>query len=826
MSIKKTLRLALIAFSIIPITIITIFTYQLISERLVTFRKENLSQLSTTNSNGLEAYIDIQKAEVNLLSIQTEITNFVLKEQLSLSKDLYLNEYLKVTELLTTRRNLYPSCKNISIYNSAFKVIASSDNKLLGKKITNTHLLSSILTTGKPASEVSIFDDNSNQVEKSYYTEFGSPIFDNSNEIIGYIVSTVSLTYFNDFLDSIKIGETGYVIVLDENGYILYHPVNTLVGTLMKDNELISKLHNYINNDQQINGVFEHRYDHNDNIFSYSFIPDLNWTFIVKQETSEVNDAATIILFVLLWGLIITLFFIVFFSSRFTSYFTKPILDLRDTMRIASSGNLNVTSTISNKNELGELSKSFNKMIHIIKTNYDDLTQMHNKLIDKEEELHENYERIAYQAYHDILTKLPNKLAFYEKVNNIIKTTSDHSLKHAVLFIDLDNFKNVNDTLGHSRGDELLVQTALKLSSIVDDNNLLARSGGDEFLIFCENIMNEDTITSFALDILNEFKNPFIIQGELIYITLSIGIAIYPQNGFSSDELIKNSDIAMYKSKETGKNKVTIFDKSMEEELSRNSEIREVLRHAIENNEVFLMYQPQVSITTKEVIGFEALMRIYNPKLGLISPAEFIPIAEESGLIVDLGAWALKEACKFTKNLLDTLQRPCRVSVNISSVQLNKSDFFSTLTEILDETDLPPECLELEITESILLSSLMDVTTLLKNFQTLGVNIALDDFGTGFSSLNYLTKIPINTLKIDKSFIDNICTSKKDTMIAETIIRLAHSLEIKVIAEGVEDINQWQLLETNQCDLIQGYLFSRPLNSYDLPKFLHSLTTK
>jgi EAL domain-containing protein (putative c-di-GMP-specific phosphodiesterase class I) len=342
---------------------------------------------------------------------------------------------------------------------------------------------------------------------------------------------------------------------------------------------------------------------------------------------------------------------------------------------------------------------------------------------------------------------------------------------------------------------------------------MLARAGGDEFLLFKENIPSKESAVDFASQIIDYFKYPMDLEGEIVYVSMSIGISIYPENGISPNTLIKNSDIAMYKSKDTGKNKFTLFDKKMEEELNRNALIIEVLRGAIENHEIYIQYQPFLELKSNNVIGYEALMRIHNERLGHITPEEFIPIAEESGLIIELSSWLLKEVCRFNKNIIDLGATPRLVSVNISSVQINRPGFVSLLSEILEETQLPPQYLELEITESTLVSSIMDATKLLNSLQNLGVKVSLDDFGTGYSSLNYLTKMPINTLKIDKSFIDNICTSRKDSFIAESIIQLAHSLDIRVVAEGVESEEQLIMLKEQKCDIVQGFVYSPPLHS-------------
>ncbi|MDD5934281.1 MAG: EAL domain-containing protein, partial [Clostridiales bacterium] len=269
----------------------------------------------------------------------------------------------------------------------------------------------------------------------------------------------------------------------------------------------------------------------------------------------------------------------------------------------------------------------------------------------------------------------------------------------------------------------------------------------------------------------------------------------------------------------------SIFDNNMEEKLNYKSLITDVLRYAINNNEIYLLYQPQISLKNNQIIGFEALMRIYHPRMGLISPSEFIPVAEETGLINELGEWALRKACEFNKSLIDSGIPPYIVDVNISPVQLNHYNFFDKLSQILEETQLPPKYLELELTESTLVSSIIDTATIIKRLQNIGVKVALDDFGTGYSSLNYLAKMDIHTLKIDKSFINNICVNEKDLSMVHTIIRLAHNLGIQVVAEGVEHPSQLVLLKEKKCDIIQGFVFSQPLLSNDLMHLLQSTKT-
>lgn len=823
MSIKRTLRITLILFSIVPIILVSILAYQLIAGRLVTIKRDNLEQLAVTNSNGLKAMVKNQLTEVNLLAVQNQIYNLSFYNQSPglINPFEYRKIYEKSSELLDKRHAQYPSCIRITVFNAKEQAIASSDKTFVDTDYSGSVTLSYIKATKSTACGVSglIKNPEAGQAagtvsENSYCIEIGCPILsekDGDTQVLGYIISTISLSYFKDFLNSIIMGDTGFGLVLDKNGTVIYHPDSRLIGTSIGNEKLGTLVVNYYTGKITQSGAFEYTYENIDRIYGYSVIPELDWVLLVKQDVPEIINLAIIIFYVLGWAIFVLTAIVFFVSNKFAKNYTDPIIKLKDTMRKASDGNLEVQSNIKSKNELGELSRNFNKMLHIIRGNYNELSAMHEELLTNEEQLRNNYNRIEYLAYHDILTNLPNKLAFTDRVNGTLSLSPGSNKLHAVYFVDLDNFKTINDTLGHDYGDNLLSQTAEQLLSLITSDDILARAGGDEFLIFRENLDIEEEATDFAARVIDVFRKPFNLNGEIAYVSMSIGIAIYPKNGTQTNSLIKNADIAMYKSKDTGKNKYTLFDKSMEDELNRNTVILEVLRGAVRNNEIYVKYQPQVNINSNKIIGFEALMRIESVKLGTLSPCEFIPIAEESGLIVELGEWILWEACRFNRSLIDLGYPPYIVSVNISSVQINRAGFVNMLDHVLKETGLPPNYLELEITESTIVSSLANAVALLNSLQDLGVRISLDDFGTGYSSLNYLTSMPINTLKIDKSFIDNISRDEKDSLIAEAIIQLAHSIEVEVIAEGAEYDEQLYVLKNKKCDMVQGYIYSKPL---------------
>lgn len=428
--------------------------------------------------------------------------------------------------------------------------------------------------------------------------------------------------------------------------------------------------------------------------------------------------------------------------------------------------------------------------------------------------------QVKYMAYYDMLTKLPNRSIFMERLNTELHRAKKRAMAGAVMFIDLDNFKNVNDTLGHDFGDELLEQIAKKVQCITKKNNLLCRFGGDEFLVLQPNIKDKQEVVSFTKEILDIFQSPFLVKDKLIYSTASIGISVYPEDGESTSVLLKNADTAMYKAKSLGKNSYAFFNHEMYHGLERKIKIQSIMRQALIDNSFELYYQPQVDVKYKTITGFEALLRLYSKEMGFISPMEFIPIAEESGIIKEIGAWCLRSACLKNKEWRDKGYTFESIAVNISAVQFEQSNFIEMIKNVLSEVELKPEFLEIEITETVLMQSLEKNIEILEKLREIGIKIALDDFGTGYSSLSYLRRLPIHTLKIDKSFIDEISSSPKEQAIADGIIQLAHQMELEVVAEGVENQYQLELLEKKSCDKVQGYLFSKPLPAADAEELI------
>jgi diguanylate cyclase (GGDEF)-like protein/PAS domain S-box-containing protein len=426
-------------------------------------------------------------------------------------------------------------------------------------------------------------------------------------------------------------------------------------------------------------------------------------------------------------------------------------------------------------------------------------------------------DQLRENAYHDSLTGMLNRLALYENFGKLVSTLPHKSV--ALFFIDSDNFKLINDTMGHSFGDLLIRKMGERLAGLFEGfQNSVYRFGGDEFVFFTVFNRTEE-VHRYAREILKSFNSPLKIGENTLSITVSIGIAVYPSNGSNIQELIRNADIALYKAKESGKNCYMLFSDDMHEKVMERMLIERHLRNAIENNELDVYYQPQVEAMTGVVTGFEALLRWKNDELGFVPPLKFIGVAEETRLINPIGKWVLKKACAFLKKVHDTERSYVSIAVNVSIIQLLQEDFVDYVREVLDLSGLAPEFLELEITESILMDSYKIISSNLERLRKLGVRIALDDFGKGYSSLSYLKQLPINTLKIDKCFIDNIHLDKAGADLTGMIVKLGQNMGLTVVAEGVEQQDQLDYLKENGCHKIQGYLISKPLPETEILEF-------
>jgi diguanylate cyclase (GGDEF)-like protein len=429
--------------------------------------------------------------------------------------------------------------------------------------------------------------------------------------------------------------------------------------------------------------------------------------------------------------------------------------------------------------------------------------------------------QIEHQANYDALTGLPNRTLLHDRLRQAV-FAQRHVRAIAVVFIDLDHFKFVNDSLGHGAGDELLKQMSERLRSVLRDGDTVARLGGDEFVLILNDQNNEEIVFRAMQRIVARINEPILIEGKELYVTCSAGISLHPQDGPDVDTLLKNADVAMYRAKEAGRNNFQFFTAEMNQIVNERLQLEHSLRRALERREFLLHYQQKVNLKTGAIVGSEALLRWLNPEWGLVRPARFVPLAEETGLIVQIGEWVVEEACRQNVSWQKAGLDPGVVSVNLSARQFRQQGLVRAVSRILAATGLDPSALEMEITESMVMHNAEAAIAILQGLKSLGVTLSVDDFGTGYSSLSYLKDLPIDTLKIDRSFVRDIRAAGDpgEGVLAQAIISLGHALDLKVIAEGVETDDQVRFLTKHRCDEVQGFYYGEPMAPDDFGALL------
>ena len=517
-------------------------------------------------------------------------------------------------------------------------------------------------------------------------------------------------------------------------------------------------------------------------------------------------------------------------SNRLQRVVTTPLLSLAQTARrITQSRDYSLRAPKLTKDEIGRLADDFNEMLNQIQLRDSELQRaqehLEEKVDERTQELAALAQRLEHQAYHDALTGLANRITFDHRLQDSIELAKRHNDHLSVMFLDLDRFKVINDTLGHALGDKLLIEVAQRLSDCLRRSDTLARLGGDEFAILLSDIEPGAT-GDVATKIIETVAVPLDIDGHHLHLSTSIGISVYPGDGETTEQLLKNADTAMYRSKDKGRNCFTFFEANMNARVERRLVLENKLRRAITDSRFFLHYQPKRDCQTLEVTGVEALVRWQDPEEGWISPAEFIPLAEECGLINAIDQCVLETACQDMLQLQREGFPPLQLSVNVSPSHFVHHDAAIHVADTLKRTGYPGNQLEVEITESLLGPDAVDVHRQLDQIRKLGVEIAIDDFGTAYSSLSRLKQLPLNTLKIDRSFVRDLGQDPDDETLVRTIITMAHNLNLKVVAEGVETEEQYDFVRQHHCDSVQGFLYGRPLPIDDLRALLNESTSE
>jgi diguanylate cyclase (GGDEF)-like protein len=624
----------------------------------------------------------------------------------------------------------------------------------------------------------------------------------------GYLVVTMGLDFMAEQMANSRAGEKAHTLIVNENGEILFHQDPSQLGQYISV-PLLKKALEIGKNDQLVPAV----YQETDSLLATRRLHEgllligiLPKEELLKESQRLGNSVAWIVL-----GTIVLLIFALLISMNVLM--VRPLKQLMGAVREIGRGNLAPTIALSTSDELGKLGLSFQEMAG---------------------NLEKSRVKVEHLAYHDSLTGLPNRFRAHETLRHMISLAHRESRRMAVLFLDLDNFKRVNDTLGHQVGDQLLMEMAIRLQVVLraedvihqevsqHTSDVLARLGGDEFVVLLSNVSSSRDAAKVASRILDIMKLPFYFNDNEIYSGCSIGISLFPSDGSDVDDLIKRADAAMYQAKSQGRNNFQFYSASYNLAALEHISLEGRLRRALKNNELVLYYQPLVQARTGKIVGLEALLRWNDPLEGIIPPDKFIPVAEESGLILPLGEWVLREAGRQLSVWQAAGFTDACVSVNVSAVQLQRQDLVTIVDQVLEDNGLHPWQLELEITETALMRIRPEVIGDLNAMRRKGVTISLDDFGTGYSSLSLLQELPIGKLKIDKSFVRDMLVDPKDAAIVSAVLFIAKSLGLRSTAEGVETPEQAARLAEEGCDQLQGYLLCRPLPVAEMTEFLKS----
>ena len=630
----------------------------------------------------------------------------------------------------------------------------------------------------------------------------------NMQKLHGYLVLTIDLGFLDSLSQNMSVGKSGDLFFTDANGTILFHPDKTRKGQQI-DHALYARLTNISDHKTLLDAPYRDAPGH------YQAIRLDDWLHAVAAyEESEFSDKRSNLgQSVTLIASVAILLTIAFLFAVLKSLLIRPIQKLSSAARKMGRGQLLVPINVNTRDEIGDLANTFREM---------------------GENLNHYHEQVHYVAYHDSLTGLPNRLMFKDYLKRATAEARRNNQELSILFLDLDNFKRINDTLGHIAGDKLLEAFAVRLqaclretdvishSPLHDSESVMARLAGDEFTIMLPRTTGPANAQKVSRRVLELMSEPFVINKQELYISSSIGIALFPDDGDNVDDLMKNADIAMYHAKKSGRNNYQYFSKRLNEESLFKLKIESKLRHAVENNELEMYYQPQVALATGEIAGAECLLRWKDEELGMVSPDVFIPIAEEYGLIIPITEWLINDICRRAQAWSKEYAAHTTMAINISAIHFCGHDLEGLIYNTLQETGFDPKRLEIELTETSVLQDPGLAIRTLGRIQSMGLQTSLDDFGTGYSSLNYLMQLPLDKLKIDRSFIVNMDKGEKGIAIVSAIIAMAHSLSLEVIAEGVEDESHIQLLRKMRCDIVQGYYIARPMPAAEFEQLLSS----
>ena len=811
MRLQEKILVFLVPLTVLPLLVLGWSAYTLLMEDARSRTQNQVNTLLEQVVHHTETRLQTARANASLFSSNKLVKSYVMGYVPAWEKAVLEAEVL---ELLFDYQLAYPEYYEI-------RIVSPDGRELLRSVIGDVENLTDdesssqyfqairsnpdvIYTTffenpdnGKPALLVS--------KSLSFYDEDKGKTAGNNN-VYGYLMLTISPGFLGKLASDERIGEGGEIFFTNSSGTILFHRSTSSIGNQLPP-DLFDKLSKAAGSGTTVDGIYKNSAAH----FQGTRLHDWLYVFAVYEESEFLGRQIKLGRSVAIITCMAIIVMIAFLLGMFNKLLINPIRQLGIAAREMGRGQVLVPINVQSNDEIGELANTFKEM---------------------GKNLNHYHEQVHYIAYHDSLTGLPNRLMFKDYLKRAMAEATRFGHELTLLFLDLDNFKRINDTLGHHSGDELLQMFADRINGCLREtdvithvtrdssSSILARLAGDEFIIMLPRTTGVSQANKISSRVLEVLSKPFIVDKQELFISSSIGIALFPYDGNSVDDLMKNADIAMYHAKKSGRNNFQYFSSKMNEAALYKLKIEGKLRHAIENNELMPYYQPQVDLASGLLCGAEVLLRWSDPELGMISPEVFIPIAEEYGLIIPISEWLIQETCRQGQQWQEQYNNPIPLAVNVSAVHLNGHDLEGMIDRTLKQTGYLPQYLEVELTESSILHDPGIAIRTLVNIQRMGLQTTLDDFGTGYSSLSYLMRLPLNKLKIDRSFVQNLGQNAHSFAIISAIIAMAHSLRLEVIAEGAEEEIHVRLLQQMKCDIVQGYYVAKPMPAVDFQQML------
>ena len=783
MSIKRKLPIFITLLVAVPIVLLVAIYYPYVSRQMIESNKENIQKVLNMESEYLTSFFDLREIEAHHFTTSPEI-----EEWIESKKNEY--NYTELNAYFEQERDHNPFLRDIFILDPFGIVVASSHPDSLGIDLSDRQYYKKAIE-GRTVISNLLKD----RVEGESVIFVATPIRNHEEAILGVMGNVVEMNHISSSLLKLVEPNSGRAYMVDQNGIVVFHPDEAKIGKVHEEEKI----------NQYLRGLEEGKYsgsrvietEENRVFLVHQTIEGTNWIIVMEQDLDLLMlSARRALIFILILSSII-----LGVSGILGHYFAvKMVYPLNEFIRVMNStsiGDLNNRIRYNKKDEIGQLANNFNNMLDKLVSAYDEISEKNIRLTQVEDEL-------RHVIFSDQLTGLPNRSAMLSELEERI-----HSYPALAVFLfDIDQFKRLNDILGHAAGDQVLGEVADRLK---EEGGLTYRLSGDEFGMILLKESHLNNLEAMIKKILDRMKEPFSVMEKDINVTVCIGISVFPTNGETPEKLMQNADTAMTMAKRLGKSQVAFFSQVMRDTVSRKIKIEQALKRSIKDGLLNMHFQPKYKVQNRQLVGFESLMRLTLEDGESISPVEFIPIAEDSKLIIELGEWALEFAFNKIKCWMKKGYTVGHIGVNVSAIQLKQPKFAIRAKEIADKYGVSPEYIELEITESILIDNTAEMLQTLLELRKIGYQIALDDFGTGYSAFNYLRTIPLTSLKIDKTFIDHIGNHRKAEALVKQIIDIAHEINLSVVAEGVETKEQYKSLLNTSCDMIQGYYFSKPL---------------